>query len=263
MKLSKDIANQFKLAHNNNTSDGVFIISVAAIGERKLLFLVKLDHKTIYQYKVKDNQALLEEVKNTFSEDKSAIQKVALIDISDRAVWDVLTMDRGARGANNYITKYFQQFLGVIPRETDTDLTKKAMAAARQWATFNKGAIDPNQEVSNYKNRARGYLMNHDVFDTDEFIEAVIQDQETSRRTFLKESFKVYLQEKGIAGQTFTPQKRALSPSNSKNIRKTAEGVKIEWEGTARDHGVEIPNAKDANGIYEIKIRTSNIEEIQ
>lgn len=62
VKLSKEIAHQFKLAHNNNTSDGVFIISIASIGERKLLFLVKLDHKTIYQYKVKGNLALLEEV---------------------------------------------------------------------------------------------------------------------------------------------------------------------------------------------------------
>lgn len=172
-------------------------------------------------------------------------------------------MDRGARESNNYITKYFQQFLGVIPKETDSDLTKKAMSAAHKWATSNKGFIDPKQEVSNYKNRARVYLLNHDTFDTNEFIEAVIQDQDTSRRKLLKESFLAFLQEKGIAGQSFTPKKQILNFANSKNIRRTAEGVKIEWEGVARDRNIEIPNKRDSNGMYEIKIRTSNIEEIQ
>lgn len=155
--MSKEIAQLFKLAHTNNTSDGVFIVSVASIGERKLLFLVKLDHKTIYQYKLQGTQALLEEVKNTFSEDKSAIQKVTLIDTSDKAAWDVLTTDRAARGTDNYITNYFRNFLGVNPRETDSDLTKKALSAARKWAMLNKGNIDPKQEISLYKNRAKGY----------------------------------------------------------------------------------------------------------
>lgn len=264
VRISKDIANQFRLAHTTkNTSDGVFIISVASIGARKLLFLVKLDHKTIFQYRLQGTQALLEEVKNTFSEDKSAIQKVALIDISDHVVWDVLTTDRRASGSNNYITNYFRNFLGVNPRETDLDLTKKVLNVARKWAAKNKGFIDPKQEASMYKNRAKGYLLNHDTFDTDEFVEAVIQDPDSSRRETLKDSFYRFLQDEGIAGQTFTPKSNAITTSVTKNIRKTAEGVRIEWDGIPKDRGIYIPNTKNANGLYEIKIRTSNIEEIQ
>lgn len=41
VRLSKEIAHQFKLAHTNNTSDGVFIVSVASIGERKLFVFGK------------------------------------------------------------------------------------------------------------------------------------------------------------------------------------------------------------------------------
>lgn len=263
VQLSKEIASQFKLTHTNNTSDGVFIVSVASIGERKLLFLVKLDHKKIYQYKVQDNQALLEEVKNTFSEDKSAIQKVALIDISDRVSWDVLVMDRGARGNDTFITNYFRNFLGVNPRETDSDLTRKTMQAAREWATNNKNIINPEQEVSFYKNRARDYLLNHDVFNTGEFIEAVVQDPDTNRRNSLKESLLSFMQEKGLAGQVFSPKSNAITKAISKNIRKTAEGVRIEWEGSAATHGIKIPNERNANGQYEIIIRTSSIEDIQ
>ena len=81
LKISKDITDRFKTTHTKNTNDGVFIISIATIKSRKLLFLIKLDHKKVYEYKLKGSKALLEEVKNTFSEDKTAIQKVALIDI--------------------------------------------------------------------------------------------------------------------------------------------------------------------------------------
>lgn len=128
---------------------------------------------------------------------------------------------------------------------------------------LNKGSIDPKQEISLYKNRAKGYLLNHDIFDTTEFIEAVIQDSDTNRRETLKNSFHSFLQNEGIAGQTFTPQSSAIPSSVTKNIRKTAEGVRIEWEGTPKEHGIYIPNTANANGVYEIRIRTSNIEEIQ
>ena len=104
MRISKDITSRFKTAHNQTTNNGVFIVSVAAIRDRKLLFLIKLDHKKVYEYKVKDNKALLEEVKNTFSEDKTAIQKVALIDVSPNVVWDVLVYDRSCPSK---ITNFF------------------------------------------------------------------------------------------------------------------------------------------------------------
>jgi hypothetical protein len=80
LSISKDITSRFQTTHTKSTNDGVFIISTVSIKDRKLLFLIKLDHKKVYEYKLAGNKALLKEVKNTFSEDKSAIQKVALID---------------------------------------------------------------------------------------------------------------------------------------------------------------------------------------
>ena len=164
LNISKEIANSFHIAHRGkSTNNGVFIISIASIKKRKLLFLIKLDHKKIYEYVLQGNKALLKEVKNTFSEDKSAIQKVALIDIDSDVVWDVLVFDRSKPGG---ITDFFARFLSVLPRETERDLTIKLQSAARKWASENKKNIDPDQEPSYYKNRARNYLMNTDLFDT-------------------------------------------------------------------------------------------------
>lgn len=258
VRISKDITSRFKTAHNQSTNNGVFIVSVASIRNRKLLFLIKLDHKKVYEYKVKGNKALLEEVKNTFSEDKTAIQKVALIDVSPNVVWDVLVYDRSCPSK---ITKFFGNFLSVLPRETERDLTTKTLTSARQWASMNKNeGID---EPSVYKSRAKNYLMSVDEFDSDKFIEAVVQDNDLEKQSKLRDSLRNYLIEKGLYGQIFAPKKDALNKRESKNIRQTAEGVKIEWEGTPEEKNIMISNNKDQRGQYTITIKTSDIKEIQ
>lgn len=260
VEISKEITESFQQTHRGNTNDGVFIISVASINTRKLLFLVKLDHKKVYEYKLKGTKALLEEVKNTFIEDKSAIQKVALIDTNSSVSWDVLVFDRSKAGG---ITEYFAKFLSVIPRETESDLTKKFQSAARTWASQNKTLIDPNQEPSMYKNRARDYLMNTDNVDSERYIDAVIIDDNEERRSVLKDSFRDYLVSNGLYGQQFSPNKNAITPKERKNIRQTAEGVKIEWMGDPHDNNVSISNEPDQNGDYTILITSSRIDDIQ
>lgn len=258
VRISKDITSRFKTAHNQSTNNGVFIVCVASIRDRKLLFLIKLDHKKVYEYKIKDNKALLEEVKNTFSEDKTAIQKVALIDVSPRVAWDVLVFDRSCPSK---ITKFFGNFLSVLPRETEKDLTSKTLSSARKWASENRN--EGIGESSLYKGRALSYLMGVDEFDSDKFIEAVVQDPDIEKQTKLRESFKCYLIENGLYGQIFKPKKDALTKRETKNIRQTAEGVKIEWEGTPEEKNIKISDKKDQRGLYTITIRTSDIKAIQ
>lgn len=107
------------------------------------------------------------------------------------------------------------------------------------------------------------YLLNHDEFETHTFVEAVIQDENVERRQTLKNSFSTYINENGLAHQNFSIKKSVINRSNTKNIRQTAEGVKIEWEGSEQDGKIEIPNQPDENGEFLIKIRTSNVISIQ
>jgi len=258
LKISKDIASRFKSTHTQNMNNGVFIISIASIRTRKLLFLIKLDHKKVYEYKLKGNKALLEEVKNTFSEDKTAIQKVALIDINPKVLWDVLVFDRSQTTG---ITKFFGNFLSVIPRETETDLTKKAQSLARRWATENKDK--DIEEPSVYKNRARNYLLSTDSFDSENYIEAVIQDTDEEKQNQLRNSFREFLAEGGLYGQSFPPRKDVLTKKEARNIRQTAEGVKIEWEGTLEENNISISNERNKRGLYEIRIETFDIKDVQ
>ena len=258
LRISKDITSRFRTTHTSNMNDGVFIISIASIRTRKLLFLIKLDHKKVYEYKLKDNKALLEEVKNTFSEDKTAIQKVALIDINPNVVWDVLVFDRSCPSG---ITKFFGSFLSVIPRETEADLTRKAQSCARRWASMNK--FQGVNEPSSYKNKARSYLTFVDTFNSEQYIEAVIQDSDNEKQRYLRESLRKFMIEDGLYGQTFIPKKDILTKKECKNIRQTAEGVKIEWEGSLEENNISISDTKDRQGLYKIIIKTSDIKDLQ
>ena len=263
VQLSKELTADFRRQHGASTNDGVFIVSVASIGVRKLIFLIKFDHKKIYQYQVQDGgRALLTEVQDTFSEDKSSIQKVALIDVSDTVAWDVLVTDLKARPEKGYITDYFKQFLGVTPRETDTDLTRQALNIAFRWANDNQDDLPETQDASDYKARAKAYLLGNEIFDSDAFINSVILDEDAARRERHRASFKQRMENDGLYGQQFKLIHSALKKSTTKNVRLTREGVRIEWEGSAADVNYSATD-KDENGQQIITIKTGGITSLQ
>jgi len=225
--------------------------------------LIKFDHKKIYQYKVQDGgRALLSEVQDTFSEDKNSIQKVALIDVSNNVLWDVLVTDLTARPEKDYITDYFKSFLGVIPRETDTDLTKRALNIAFKWAFSNQDDLPETQETSDYKSRAKTYLLGNDTFDSNAFINSVILDGDALRRERHRASFRQMMEDDGLYGQHFSLIHSALKRATTKNIRLTREGVKIEWEGSAEDVNYSV-SERDENGQQTITIKTGGIKQLQ
>ncbi len=201
----------------------------------------------------------MEEIKNTLVEDRKAIQKVALIDVSNHYAWDVLAFDRTEPGG---ITVYFKEFLQVVEREDAFKLTEKAISSTRLWAVNNKDIIDPDQDISSYKSRAIDYLNTNEIFNSDVFIESVIYDEDFNRKRKLKKSFKDFLTEQGLYGQTFHPSKAAISKKAKKNIRFTSEGLKLEWTGDAKDVNIEIPKVRDENdGMFHILIKTIGIIE--
>ena len=54
-----------------------------------------------------------------------------------------------------------------------------------------------------------------------------------------------------------------MTPKEQKNIRQTAEGVKIEWFGDMFENNLNIPTQPNQNGEIVITIKTSSVSEIQ
>lgn len=261
LQASKDLTASFKSHHiKKSTNDGVFITALVSVMDKTdLIFLLKLDNRKVYGYSIKERKAMMEEIKNTFVEDYKAVQKIAIVNVVGYRVWDVIARDRNA-APGKAIRDFFADFLTVHERETPYVLTGKVVSAIRQWAIANKALLDPAQEVSSYKNRAVDYLRNSNKVRSKDLINTVIHDDNSDRAKKLRRSLKSYLQEKGLEGQEFAPSKNALDKATTKNIRRTAEGVKIEWEGDATDVNVNIPNEPDNNGNFNIIIQTTNVE---
>jgi len=260
LDVSKKLTTSFKDHHKKNMTDGVFITALVKVeGERKLIFLLKLDHRKVYEYLISGNKALLHEIKQTFVEDRKAIQKSALVDISDHYSWDVLATDRTATG-RTAIREYFADFLTVVEKETPSKLTQMALSSVFNWAVTNKKLLDPKQEISSYKARALAYLVGTPKFKTKSFIDAIVEDSNESRGDSLKLLLKSHLDEVGLSGQSFKPAPGSLSGVAKRNVRETAEGVKIQWEGDPRDSNIEIPKTRNKNdNLYHILIKTSDI----
>lgn len=261
IKISQELTASFKSYHNKNTNNGVFITALVSIsGDRQLLYFVKLDHRKVYQYNVHDRKALLKEVERTFVEDKKAIQKAALVDIGGNYVWHVLAIDRTTKG-QLALTSYFSDFLTVVQRDTPSSLTTKALRSATKWAITNKNEFSPHEDVSRVKERAINYLETTDVFKINAFVRAVVRDDDSQRQEKLRRSFKRFCDEIGLSGQSFKPNPGSLKAQTKKHVRKTSEGVKIEWEGDPDACLIDLPQGKTSDGMYHIHIRsTSEIE---
>ena len=223
--LAQDFLNQ----HRRNMSNGVFVVAVIHLergNERiPLISLIKMDHTHVLEYLTEQTEdglvAKLHEVLNTFVEDKSALQKVALIDPGEYYAWDVLARERGS---SETIRDYFKGFLSVKEREDASHWTRHAISAVTSWAFENKPRTSQISFI-NYKARAISYMETHGEFRTDGFLDMVVLDDDPDRRQTLRTSLYDRLAEKGVAGQTFAPKPGSIKKSvrEKTNILRTKE----------------------------------------
>lgn len=264
-QLSRQLTEDFAARHDGQMAPGVFIVAVvsylASAGKlKKLVLMVKMDKRPTFSYthKTVDGKriAKMTAVPNALNETKQAIQKSAVIDVSDHFAWDVLAYDR----VQKHLSTYFRAFLGVRERQVDSELTRNAFAAVRKWANkLSSEEMPENEDALGYRGRALNYLRDHDSFDTDAFIDAVVRDEDAARKSILSAQLREDLVQNGIAGQKFTPRSESLQPKERKQVYQTNEGVTIVFEGAKEAAGLSICSGPDGTvisirtGGYQIK----------
>lgn len=266
--LSRTLASSFRQLHIGHVNDGVFIVarvSMLVDGERRsFLSLLKVDYANVLQHvrdRIGTNEVVtFNEITESIAEDKKNIQKWAFIDVGGSFGWDVLAQQRGRTGrqANTpeAISDYFKQFLCVTERENDSTLTRSVVQAVNEWSRKQEGLPEVS---SNYKSRALDYMGAADTFNTDEFINLIVRDEDSERKQRIMNSLREYLSEKGLAGQTFTPKAGSLPTAQKKNTLKTTNGVTIIWEGQAEDRGIQIETTR-INGYKHISIQAPDFD---
>lgn len=264
IEVSRQITRSFSGLHDGQTSAGVFVIStvkylVSANNWQKLIFLIKMDKGASFSYSYENvdgrRVAVMSEIENALNETKAAIQKSALIDVSNIFAWDLLAFDRVKRPS---IGDYFRGFLGVIERQQDSVLTRSAHSIVRKWAKkLTLDQMPEGEDALGYIGRALNYLTDHAAFDTDEYLNAVVRDENNERKTLLTLSLREDLANAGIAGQQFTPKPESLPGKDRKQTYQTAEGVTVIFQGDKDAAGLTISEL--ANGRKQIIIETGRI----
>lgn len=259
LRLSKKITASFREHHKGNTADGVFVVSLVKIRNiASFIFLLKIDNRLVYQYKINRDRATLKKIKDTFVEDSKAIQKMALISLSDEYAWEALAFDRNT---GDSIKKYFKNFLAVTEKDDIFSLTKRALSAATKWANQHKNLLNDTDTSANYKQRAINYLTGHSIFNSEEFIDTVLLDENDDRKTRAKNSFKEFLQEDGVYGQEFKISQKALNRNTLKHKAITAEGITLTWTGAPEQVNLTFSKERQNDGMYHILIKTDEIED--
>lgn len=271
VSLSKKLTHGFHELHSGNVNDGVFVVArITIIIDRQrqsFIALLKVDYARVYQQVAQaseDNQIRItfNEIHESIAEDKSKIQKWALIDIGNHFAWDVLAKQRGRLGqqadTSEAISDYFKRFLGVTERESASNLTRSFVSQVSVWARQQEGL--PEDEIpNNYKARAIAYMESSDNFNTDAFINLVVRDEDPERKQRMAASLREFLADKGLAGQAFTPTPNSLPKAQKKNKLTTGYGVVITWEGEAQDSGISIDHEK-REGYKYITIKTPDFD---
>lgn len=144
VQRSKELTELFQNGHKGapQSSRGAFIIAQLAGLSVPAFALIKFDDQKVLRYQQMTRQdgsvrAKVTEVDNTFIEDRKAMQKSALILLSDSggelAVYD--------RVNKRNVTEYFKTFLGVKRLWNPTDATDRLVQAFSTSATNHKQAM--------------------------------------------------------------------------------------------------------------------------
>jgi hypothetical protein len=194
---SRIITNEFKKFHTGNMSDGAFIISTFDMPDKNdstisLIALIKMDNKKVLEYTYSDNadnrQVQLREISKSFIESKDAVQKVAIINVTDEFKWDILAKERGK---SEGVTEYFKKFLDANEQDTPSILTRKTVQEISKWARINNDKLkeipelnDKTTDFSSYiKTRAINFLKSNDgvTFNGDNFYSHVLYNDNFSQ----------------------------------------------------------------------------------
>ncbi|TPE44167.1 nucleoid-associated protein [Maribrevibacterium harenarium] len=250
LQISKDAAREFTGHHKAQMSDGVFVFSLVeydfAPGQPKhALFLLKINKQSSFPYSYDTDPttgkmiATVDASHTSLVQDRKAISKSAIIDLSGEFSWDVLAVDtKDGPG----ITDYFRDFMEVTPKDKGAILTDKANRTVRRWAnTAEKTeSFSDGENYNTVCGRSFEYLNSNSTFKTDDFIKYVVKDSNPAKEKALRNTLGEKLKKEGVYGQSFSIVPEAIRSGDKAVKYITDEGVEISYTGDQSKSRIEI-----------------------
>ena len=186
--------------------------------EKTMYAIVKYEHDQVLRYHAKGAQVVLENVTDTFTRSPDAMQKAALIDMSEENPM-VMVLDRNVRGG---ISGFFQGFLNVRRKKSEREMTKTLLDVVKSTSSKHLDEL-PRDFSKEAQARTDEFLQSRDQFDDEEFFTQVFGSHANDS---IRSTYKHRLEEEDLANEQFYLDKEAAAKSTKRKI-KTAEGVTI------------------------------------
>lgn len=141
---SEKLAEDFQRLHGGTTAAGAFLLFILNTAEEQLFALLKYDDETVLTYDVEEGNAgrkrvTLDALERTFVQNRTALQKAALIRLTDTS-GDLLVLDRQNP---QKVARYFENFLDAIRIYEDAELTEKLVQVTREVIKSNRDLVPP------------------------------------------------------------------------------------------------------------------------
>jgi hypothetical protein len=228
-EVSKTLALAF---HHNVGSDrrikpGVLILMALSAGPHRLFSVIKYDHEQVLSYDIEgDTRAVLREIANSFTKSAEALQKSALIELTDSG-GELVVVDRKVQAD---ITDFFKGFLTVKRAYTEAELTGALEKVVKETVKAHRNQL-PTEIVSKVRQRLYETVQNRETFQEQEFFGEFFgaHGDEKIRRTFNR-----LLKQVNLDGEIFAYQRGVIARPRPSRY-STVEGVDIQIKEQAQD----------------------------
>jgi hypothetical protein len=267
LNTSKQLAQNFKATHDNRMSDGILIVTVFSMlvneQPKNFLAILKVDYEPVLQ-QIRDSddstKVTFQEITDSLLEDKKALQKRALVDVSDAFDWDVIAVERAKTVAEQdtegAIGKHFKNFLSVTLLENNSTLTRKVIAQTKRWAD-GRAELNP----SDVRARVIKYIEAHDgqSVNLDDIRDVICEHEDQEIKTVLMESFNQHMDDESLTGVQFLSRANSIPDKERRTKLKTNTNVILEWRGEMADVGI---TRERINGQEVFTIAAERVDEL-
>jgi hypothetical protein len=261
---SEKLAGAFDEGHRGSSAIGAFMFLALGCPTGRAFALLKFEDEKVLSYAFSAGSSgrpkpTLGEIKQTFVQNRNALQKAALIRLRSEAD-DIFVIDHQnpQRPA-----AYFEQFLGVRRQRNETELTKKLIDVTKQVVLQYKDDLPPDsvRTLSKRLFDASQSGASVDGERADDLFRSIVgplPDESAALKTFRNKLLR-----EGMAGESFVLEKSAVSAPRNRRV-ETASGVRIVFPVDLQNSVVSVDRVKgqitikDPITIDDVDLETGN-----
>ena len=242
---SEKLATAFNETHGGSAAIGAFLLFSLLCPSGRVFALLKFEDEKVLSYALKEGSSGkpapdFGEIERTFVQNRNALQKAAMIRLSDESD-TIFIVDRQnpQRPA-----AYFERFLHVRRLRTEQELTKELINITRKIVTKHKAHL-PDAVSKSLTQRLFDASQSGGAIDGDhleEWFKSIVGPLPDDSPPL--KAFRAELAREGMVGESFTLANDAVPRPRNRRV-ETAGGVRLTFPSSLEDSHVVINEAEN------------------